>query len=513
MKKLFSHIKLSILILLPVIMLSGGASPIVAQSGTSNVDSYSAELEEQLMLEIPPVTENPSHAIVFTDPSGDGVSLIIDGQDRGEIESPYNLPTLGIGKHTLEFKFKDKEEVSQTLIKDIVIVPRQPRINTPSVINSKVSIDGTGVAGGVVEIFLSGGLVNYRKEAQIDINGDWTLSMEEELAPEKYTIVAIARKNGFASRYSEPVNFEIRSSQGSEEIDDDQVLLVEHDLESMSLGEIVDFIVQSRPLLISSAAMILIGVLLGVLLKIFFTDNSSKKVENLLRSSISAVGVNVPGKDNKKEHIKSSGKKKRSKEKKEDEICFAPEEVQSIKEKLENGLKEIQEGEDEFKEEKEKKSEEIEDEKLETTAGKEKGNVSEEEEAQEAQEDEENVTDSDEKIAEEIEELSLEKNEGKKLPKVTNASDEEKRSVSVLDKIKGFFKKDKKSMSSKVTPVVLPTQADEEDAGKTDKVEEAQDQADDAKEDMLDSFLDNLSIKEETPKKNKKSKSKSKKKK
>ena len=465
-----------ILILIPTALLLSSPMMISAQTGTNNVDSYSQELETQLMLEMPPVTENPSHAIIFKDPSGKGVSIVIDGKDYGTITSPYSLPTLGIGKHTIELSFKDEEEVSQKVLKDIVIIPRPPRIDTPKIIGNKVNLAGTGVAGGSIEVFISGGLSNYRKEAEIDINGMWELAITEDLLDEKYTVIAITRKNGFASKYSEPVNFEISINGGQTEAENPVVSVAATDIENMSIEELIDYIINSQKLLITSGVLLLIGILLGVLLKFLFTDNSTRKVESLLKNSL--------GLGNKSPQVNTE---KVLPKKKEEEVCFPIDEVKSIKDKLEHGLRKDSE--------KPVLNEVV---ILDTATQKKesKESVVKKEVVKNDQKDVESkpieVAHEEAKTEEEPVVAVLETKEEEKTEKI--------KKISFFDKLKKRIGTKKEKMGTKIAPEIAPNLIEEENFELKPSLDDSfadenENKEEDEKpsEDMLASFLDNLS--------------------
>ncbi len=265
----------------------------IVKSNKVYAQTYTEQLKEQLMLVIPEVTENPNHTITFKDPGGGGVTLEIDGQGEKTIESPYELPTLGIGNHNLIFKFLDEQEVKQTIEEEIVIIPRPPELNTPKILQSKLDISGEGVAGGKIEIFLSNGDNEIREEVIIENTGSWEYSTSEELEPGKYTIIAIARKNGYASKYSEPKMFSIA---GEVRGIDDHIEEFEKNttikLEDINPEEI-PYILESNPTLAAALGLpLLIGILLGILIKVILGGGGSKKVEKLLKSNFEGDTAN-----------------------------------------------------------------------------------------------------------------------------------------------------------------------------------------------------------------------------
>lgn len=168
------------------------------------------KLQDTLGLTVPLETDNPNHILTFKDPSGKGVKMEINGQGFKTIKSPYTLPSLGIGSHILTFKFTDKEETSQSLEKDLVVIPRPPIVNAPSKVSkSEITIGGTALAGSIVDLFISGDTLNFKGSAQVGTDGSWSHTFKEGFKYSVYTIIARTKKNGFSSNLSEPVVFEL----------------------------------------------------------------------------------------------------------------------------------------------------------------------------------------------------------------------------------------------------------------------------------------------------------------
>ncbi len=191
-------------------------NPTEAQQGEESLQSIEQErtnrLETQLGLTIPAITDNPNHVITFTDPSSEkaGVQLEIDGQGFREITSPYTLPSLGIGRHVLTFRFTDTEDTRQTLEKILVVVPRPPVINAPTGISTQeITLKGTALIGSTVDIFLAGGTTHLKAEAAVQADGTWSHTFEGEFPLQVYNLVAITKRNGFASSFSETIVFEL----------------------------------------------------------------------------------------------------------------------------------------------------------------------------------------------------------------------------------------------------------------------------------------------------------------
>ena len=73
---------------------------------------------------LPEYTDNPSYVITFKDPSPEknGVEIELDGKPFTEINSPYTFPALSIGKHTIKFRFYDKDSNVQLLNYDFTVI-------------------------------------------------------------------------------------------------------------------------------------------------------------------------------------------------------------------------------------------------------------------------------------------------------------------------------------------------------------------------------------------------------
>lgn len=189
---------------------------VTAQEGQETLQNIEEErtnkLESQLGLTIPEITDNPNHVISFTDPSSEkaGVQLEIDGQGFREITSPYTLPSLGIGRHVLTFRFTDREETRQTLEKILVVVPRPPVVNAPTGVSTEqITVKGTALIGSIVDIFLSGGTTHLKAEATVQADGTWSHTFENTFPLQIYNVVAITKRSGFASSFSETIVFEL----------------------------------------------------------------------------------------------------------------------------------------------------------------------------------------------------------------------------------------------------------------------------------------------------------------
>ena len=110
------------------------------------------EIANLLGFVLPEYIDNPSYVITFTDPSPDknGVEIELDKTSFKSITSPYTLPALSIGKHSVIFRFYDKESNIQLLEYDLVIIPRAPIISSPVLSDTSVVLSGTALSNSEI---------------------------------------------------------------------------------------------------------------------------------------------------------------------------------------------------------------------------------------------------------------------------------------------------------------------------------------------------------------------------
>jgi hypothetical protein len=197
---------------------------------------------QQLLLDIPATTDNPSHIITFVDPSDDnsGVELEIDEGEFEQISSPYTLPALSIGQHELRFRFVDKYGSTQILEKEIIVIPRPPIMNSPFFEEGFLKLSGTGLSNSDLVLILSSGKNISVEETTIDNEGNWNISIsEEELNEGVYTFSVFTRKNGYASNLSESLTFEVGESNNTNFNNDKEIYFSFKDLSWENLGNTI----------------------------------------------------------------------------------------------------------------------------------------------------------------------------------------------------------------------------------------------------------------------------------
>jgi hypothetical protein len=190
----------------------------------NNIEELEQEEQErednllnQLLLDVPTQTDNPSHIITFVDPSeeNEGVELEIDENGFETITSPYTLPALGIGDHELRFRFVDELGSTQTIEKEIIIIPRPPIINSPAFEDKFLRISGTGLANSELILMLSSDREIMVKKTDINSESNWQIQIDrEELREGVFTFTAFTRRYGYSSDLAEPTTFEVGQSNG-----------------------------------------------------------------------------------------------------------------------------------------------------------------------------------------------------------------------------------------------------------------------------------------------------------
>lgn len=232
---------------------------------------------EALALELPTVTDNPSLIITFSDPSTnkEGVHLEIDKKGFVSVKSPYTLPALSIGNHLLKFKFVDKYGATQTLDKELIVIPRAPILNTPAIETSKITFAGSGLSGAEVIFLLSSDQKMITKTAEIDEDGKWRIEITDTIPTGMYSFTAYVRKYGYASNLAEPMTLEVGNGQKQIGVEEkkEKIHFSFQDIDSTNIQEVFS---SNNDLIIILGCSLVLGILLGLL----FSTLSYKNKEN-----------------------------------------------------------------------------------------------------------------------------------------------------------------------------------------------------------------------------------------
>jgi len=200
-------------------VLADAEAEAAEEEDGSEVDNLVDEIEEErkenlrtvLTLQLPDETDNPNYPVTFTEPTEEGVNIQIDGDGFAKKKSPYLLPSLAIGKHTLHFKFNDEDEVSQNLEETVIVIPRPPKIAEDQKLefrsDEKIEFCGTALPHSKVVFLVSSEILTTIVD--VDSEGEWTVVIKDELSKGSHSAVSFVRKDGYAGNFSEPVNFSV----------------------------------------------------------------------------------------------------------------------------------------------------------------------------------------------------------------------------------------------------------------------------------------------------------------
>lgn len=232
---------------------------------------------QQLDLELPKITDNPSLIITFSDPSTnkEGVQLEIDKKGYLTIKSPYTFPALSIGDHQLKFKFVDKYAATQTIEKEIIVIPRAPILNTPSVEASKIIFGGSALSGSEVVLLLSTDQKMITKTTDADQDGKWEIEITDNIPTGLYSFTALVRKYGYASNLAQAMTLDI--SNGDKDVFvDDTKQKIHFAFNSIEINKAEEIAKENPDLVVTFASLFVLGSLLGLLLG----NISHKRKEN-----------------------------------------------------------------------------------------------------------------------------------------------------------------------------------------------------------------------------------------
>ena len=247
-------------------------SSLYAQSDVDQLNQIEIErqkaLEEQVGFTLPKYTDNPSYVITFKDPSPDqkGVEIQVDGKDFTKISSPYTFTALTIGSHTIKFRFNDKDGNVQTLDYTLIVIPRSPIINPPSVEKNSINLKGTGLSNSDIVIFISSNTFNYTETVQTDFNGEWSTVIKPEggLSEGIYTTTAYVKKNGYSSDLAKATVFEVGGKQTNNEVTDKRGIYFA--FKDIDPRNILNILTTNPDLMILIAVSILLGAIPAFLL-------------------------------------------------------------------------------------------------------------------------------------------------------------------------------------------------------------------------------------------------------
>jgi hypothetical protein len=281
-----------------------GGETISDESIAQVVDEIEEERKEKirdvLSLELPSETDNPNYPVTFTEPTEEGVEIQVDGEGFSKKKSPYALPSLPIGQHTINFKFLDENEVTQNLEEKLIVIPRAPvwdsGISTQFDGDSPVVLSGTATPRSTVIVLVSSEL--FTVEAGSDKEGKWEATLTEELSSGEHTALSFVRKDGYASNFSEPFTFTVGNVEGAADSSDGTDDGPDgSDSASMLFGGFIDVNEDNYILILAGvgvAALVLL-ILVSLLSKLFSdpADSDEGWIEDIKENGKSPEGLSL----------------------------------------------------------------------------------------------------------------------------------------------------------------------------------------------------------------------------
>ena len=145
---------------------------------TTNLSSVMSEqYKKELNLTLPEVIDDPALSITFVNPSDDKkhpIEITIDKKTYKKVKSPFKLPNLSLGTHTITFKYTNKDGIPRTLTLNITVVPKAPVIDKKNVKlffrPDPIEIHGQAIAFSKVMVIVNGQDVQY---LDVDADGKW----------------------------------------------------------------------------------------------------------------------------------------------------------------------------------------------------------------------------------------------------------------------------------------------------------------------------------------------------
>ncbi len=169
--------------------------------------------KKELSLVLPDIIDDPNYKIVFKNPSKEPVDLLIDGKTYKKIKSPFKLPNLRIGKHTLVFKYTNKEGVPRVLTLNVTVVPRPPIVadDQKKIFDypEPVILYGSAIPNSTVLVIVDSDTIS---QVNVDSSGNWHTELPK-LKPGKHKIMLFTVKDGITN--TTPTKLEIEYNDQS----------------------------------------------------------------------------------------------------------------------------------------------------------------------------------------------------------------------------------------------------------------------------------------------------------
>jgi Na+-translocating ferredoxin:NAD+ oxidoreductase RnfG subunit len=352
MKNYKKIIEIGLTLFLVTFLTTGMLTQLPLEISANNIEELEQKEQErennllnQLLLDVPTQTDNPSHIITFVDPSetNEGVELDIDEKGFETITSPYALPALGIGDHELRFRFVDELGSTQIIEKEIIIIPRPPIINSPTFEDESLYISGTGLANSELILILSSDREILVKETSIDSESNWEIQIDrEELREGIFTFTAFTRRYGYSSDLAEPTTFEVGDSNKLTFDNGKEIYFSFSDISIDDIGNILSNNIDLGLLVGGSFILgFLISLLIFSLIRSSIDNKTVKIFEEKIKNGDKKKELTLKEKLSQKQEGQEKREKQTEKEEKKDKKKKKKKEVKKGKDKTEKILTKV----------------------------------------------------------------------------------------------------------------------------------------------------------------------------
>jgi Na+-translocating ferredoxin:NAD+ oxidoreductase RnfG subunit len=352
MKNYKKIIEIGLTLFLVTFLTTGMLTQLPLEISANNIEELEQKEQErennllnQLLLDVPTQTDNPSHIITFVDPSetNEGVELDIDEKGFETITSPYALPALGIGDHELRFRFVDELGSTQIIEKEIIIIPRPPIINSPTFEDESLYISGTGLANSELILILSSDREILVKETSIDSESNWEIQIDrEELREGIFTFTAFTRRYGYSSDLAEPTTFEVGDSNRLTFDNGKEIYFSFSDISIDDIGNILSNNIDLGLLVGGSFILgFLISLLIFSLIRSSIDNKTVKIFEEKIKNGDKKKELTLKEKLSQKQEGQEKREKQTEKEEKKDKKKKKKKEVKKGKDKTEKILTKV----------------------------------------------------------------------------------------------------------------------------------------------------------------------------
>lgn len=262
-----------------------------------------------LGMQIPEITDNPSLPITFTPVKEETIELQIDGAGYNAIRSPYTFSSLAIGKHALDFRYKDSSGITQTFSLDLVVIPRIARLGTQQLwfkAEDKVILSGSALPNSSVDLWILGNNEIIVRKTDVNTEGDWTIDLTDTLTCGDYKISIVVKKDGLASDSTTPVNISYCSdTQPTEDSGNNDQTFSFRDW----WNSIVDKIKGDGSIVIIGICVFLVGIVLGLIYNRLAIAKLKRQTRSFIVDKLrNPEGSPTPQKPTYKAHKKESKK-------------------------------------------------------------------------------------------------------------------------------------------------------------------------------------------------------------